>query len=291
MSIVIILNVFLHLVPSMSFNTTLNISGFEVWELDEMTPFEGLTLPLPTGVLSLEQVGVLNMPVWAVNVTTSTIDVIAGFGYLSSDVLSEVSSSIAQLVDVDLHVHCCLVTELGNCTIDLTSTEDHNRYIDLFVHAVEENLGLRVVVAEDAALAVNQPLSFNVNIVSCKANGQAELTGVVGKNLLPDTAGAALDQASLQFANRSLVDAVVSTTQTAPWEECSKRSAKPYDFQSALTTAVTDLLASVPGTWGVDFNVPMTSDTGIAMDFTYSLCGHLMIIPLVVQRSAAAELV
>ena len=293
-------------VAAADINTTkpaMHMTVAEIWEIDQLTPVN-IGHIVPTGPLdvsqSFDRVTQLNLPIWAHNVTLHSLTTVKAVGMMPdwASHLDEIQSGIASAIDVDLTVQVCTlqdptVNPRGGCNITLAPTENHNRYLDLrmsfgAVAAIGPALHVRVIVAEDASKAVNVPLSFNVCVSSLRVDGVAISNRFIGQNMAPQPAASALDAARLNWANGSLIDAVVATTADFPWTKCSNRSAestKP-DYVDAITSALTRLLS--PG-FSLSFQTQtVTAHSGIAFQVSFSACGHLMEVPATIQSHSAA---
>eukprot|EP00933_Yihiella_yeosuensis_P045301 TRINITY_DN4066_c0_g1_i1.p1 TRINITY_DN4066_c0_g1~~TRINITY_DN4066_c0_g1_i1.p1 ORF type:complete len:296 (+),score=35.50 TRINITY_DN4066_c0_g1_i1:45-932(+) len=258
----------------------------DIMSIQELDPVD-IQHPVPTGPLTIKSVEGLNLPVWARDVTQATISAVKKAGSTPSRHLAEISHWIEAMVDPDLAVHVCYLNE----TVPFRPTEDHNCYLDLRL-AFEGQQGsdqFRAVVAEDAARAVNRPLSFNVLIQALRVAGRIVAKGCIGANLTPRKSAACLDRYRLEWANGSLVEAVVATTTKWPWQNCAPRTLGANrggedqdDFQGAIRNAITGLQPGLNLTVKFDTSA-IEGLSGVVMMFTYSLCGHLMAIPLTVE--------
>ena len=282
--------------------TAISLDLAEVWQIDELTAVN-ISHAVPTGLLDVSQnfdsVTQLNLPTWARNVTQHSLAAAKAVGAKDDwpSRLGDIQGLIASDIDVDLTVQVCTLQDTAGtremCNITITSTENHNRYLDLRVclstfGRFATTLLIRVVVAEDASKAVNVPLSFNVRVGALRVNGITMADPFIGQNLAPGAAASALNGARLPWANGSLINTVVSTTLDFPWAKCSNRSSTmetfartPY-YVGAIKAALTAVLG--PG-FALSFQAPVTARDGIAFQVSFSACGHLMNVPATVQSS------
>ena len=162
---------------------------------------------------------------------------------------------------------------------------------------------LRFVVAEDAANAVNAPSSFDVTIAQLwvEGNNVSATRSYIGAHQTPADAGRCLDDEELDWASSALVFAVVDTTAEWPWAECTPRDPGAFTeatargqlrFEAELRRAVLAVEDSADGRWFVRFAGdprppgPGPVDqfrSGVVVYVQYTLCGHLMEIPLTVE--------
>jgi hypothetical protein len=233
----------------------------------------------------------LNLLVWARNVTGALASTVTS---LSSDPASQLQAIVAgteSLIDPDFTAHACALTEAGSCEIEIGATEDKNRYLDIVLHYEVDAArgGVRVVVAEDAAKALDYPVSFNVLVDALRVSGVNQSREYLGRNLAQADVGRNLDAEGFGWANSSLVDLIVEKTSSWPWQ-CSPRLARSADFPTELKEALVEFERTTPGKWSVSFedSIGDFHDTGIAFKVQYALCGHLMFIPVVIQSDLTA---
>ena len=145
------------------------IASVEIYEIDQLSAVN-ISHLVPTGSLNPSEILQLNLPRWARNVTQHSLDAVKVVG-LENAQWADIQRRVASVIDPDLTVQMCSwlnsFANLTACSINITSTEDHNRYLDLRV--TWSSFGrfpistfIRLVVAEDASKAVNVPLSFDV---------------------------------------------------------------------------------------------------------------------------------
>ena len=162
----------------------LHVAGVEVFAVERLSPVD-IGHAVPTGFLRAHDVLLLNLPVWAGNVTRACI---ASFGAATdppSAHLHSISEMVQSQVDPDFAVHACIVDETGSCSTGASPTEDKNRFIDLRVafNGASESGVVRITVAEDAAKAVNFPLSFDVVVNSLRDEGRPVKLACLSRNL------------------------------------------------------------------------------------------------------------
>jgi len=283
----------LSLLPSAA---AFGISSFEVYEIDQLSPVN-ISRKAPTGSLQPSALPALNLPVWARNVTQRSLDAVKAVGSDPSAHLGDIQQLVASGIDVDLTVQMCSWQDPFShptaCSLKLTPTEDHNRYLDLRVTTSTFDrfptvIVIRLVVAEDASKAVNVPLSFDALVAALRVDDVDRQDDFLGQHLAPSAAASALGKARLPWAAGSLVDAVVRTTRGWNWAPCSNRSRLRTDgsaaqsYEDAIKAALAALAS--PG-WTVGFETPVTGRSGISFQVQYSLCGHLMWVPATVQSA------
>ncbi len=266
-----------------------DITAAEIWELDEMTAAR-IGHAVPTGTLTPDDLLGLNLPVWARAVVQRSMDAVRALG--GSDPRA-VQRRVGSAVDADLTVQVCARPA---CSLNLTSTEDHNRFLDLRLTtgSTSGDVVVRLVVAEDARKAVNAPLSFGVLISAVRVAGvERQDARLVGQHRAPAAAVLELDALRVPWAYGALVHAVVQTTKGWRWAPCTNRSARAADdtggasYENAIQSA---LAALVPLGWAVGFDeTPLTGTDGIAFQVQYSLCGHLMWVPVTTQSPNASR--
>ena len=264
-------------------------------EIDQLSAV-GIGVAVPTSMMTVREVEQLNLPVWAASSLQASVSASESVDPSDPAAAQHVCGSIRRLVDPDLAVHACLMESRTCsistlCNISVSSTEDKNRYLDLCL--VHQSLySVRIVLTEDAARAVNRPLAFNVRIDSWNVDGHQVAREQIGMNLTPLAAGKQLDAQGLDWARDSWLRAAVSTTSHWPWQPCTPRRARSLTtaggtpFQDAIKSAIVGVLAGAVGNWSVTLGpLKQQNRTGIAVSIEYTLCGHLMYIPVAVEHS------
>jgi hypothetical protein len=144
----------------------LHVVAVEVYEVDRLSPVD-IGRAVPTGLLTVAEVEELNLPTWARNVTQACIYAFGDTTDPPSAHLHAISEIVRSLVDPDLAVHACLINRTSSCSTGGGPTEDKNRFIDLRVayNGMGETSTVRLTAAEDAAKAVNFPLSDSTHSV------------------------------------------------------------------------------------------------------------------------------
>ena len=296
-------------------SSQLGVVSIEVAEIDQLSPCD-VGHAVPTGPLSVGDVDSLNLPVWARDATGAAVLAVGNLTLSAAapitTQLSSLEASVRAAVDPDLAVHTCVVNATGSCDVVTNATEDTNRHLDLRVayadaarddgssgtRANDDNGdttggALRFVFAEDAARAVNVGLSFDVQVAELWVDGANTTRSYIGSHQTPADAGSCLDGEALDGLDGSaLVFAVVNTTTEWPWGECTPRdnftaatARGQLQFEAELRRAVLAVEESASRRWSVHFADGLVGQprSGIVLCVQYTLCGHLMEIPLAVQ--------
>ena len=270
----------------------------DVIKILEFSPVD-IGQPVPTGLFPAQLLPSLNLPMWAVQASAATLSAIDAVGIVD---VSRIATVVKQSCDPDLAVHICLMqNNATSCNVTAAATEDNNRFLDLrlyeapAMHAQRSSgmqthsAGVRVVIAEDAAHAVNRPLSFNIKVEGIINQSHTVSAPLIGRNRSPLHAEAEMDALGLDWVNGTLIKALVATTTQWPWDACSPRRSTPggealgLDFVAAIQATIQNVMGE---SFSVSFSEPMTSSEGIIITITYALCGHLMEIPATIQTTA-----
>lgn len=271
------------------------VTTTEILELDQLHPDTTIGHAVPTGKITVEELEALNLLVWARNVTGALLSTVTSSPHPSAD-LDSIIDKTQSLIDPDFTVHACAIDNTGSCDIEKGPTESTNRYLDIILHyEIDAGAnGVRIIVAEDAAKAVNiyYPMSFNVVVSALRLDEKPQSRKYLGMNLAPVDMAPYLDAEHLDWANSKLIDLIVNTTQSWPWK-CSEwgseiTPSRVGDFESSLKTAIVDFEKAQPGEWSVSFAYSIRTGTGIAFYIQYALCGHLMEIAVVLKSKLAS---
>eukprot|EP00927_Polykrikos_kofoidii_P051980 TRINITY_DN45752_c0_g1_i1.p1 TRINITY_DN45752_c0_g1~~TRINITY_DN45752_c0_g1_i1.p1 ORF type:complete len:303 (+),score=38.83 TRINITY_DN45752_c0_g1_i1:51-959(+) len=280
-------SVFALLVACSAVHSHVTIFGVEILEIDQLKPDTTIGHSVPTGTLSVRELEGLNLLVWARNVSRAAVSAVR---LLSADPFMQLDfliTTVQSLIDQDFSAHACVLRNATTCDLHIGQSEDKNRYLDMVLHYKfdADVAGVRLLFAEDASKAVriNAPLSFNMVIDVLRVHDTIQRREYLGKNLAPADVGTALNAEGLDWATSGLVDLIVETTRAWPWQ-CSPRDSG-NDFPTALMKAIVNFEAAVSGDWDVSFAESFEKCTGVAFKVEYTLCGHVMFIPIAIQSS------